>query len=143
MQLKLGLRGATYRPLLERELGRRLLLEQAPRARKIKGTAYGRASQVTNAAFRALLLSSLCYFSLLQICLDVRTLAWAAAQRGGPGVGGGGGSLGAPGLGVWRRLPASLRLWGPLASLSNEGGFRTKLPASAVSILFGKACVVC
>lgn len=33
------------------------------------------ASQVTNAAFWSLLLSSLCYFSLLQICLDVRTQA--------------------------------------------------------------------
>ena len=62
---------------------------------------------------------------------------------GGGGVGGGGGShLGAPGLGAWRRLPASLGLWGPLASLSNEGGFRTKLPASTVSILFSRACVV-
>lgn len=48
------------------------------------------ASQVTNAAFRSLLLSSLCYFSLLQICLDVRTQAWAAAQRGRLGGGGGG-----------------------------------------------------
>lgn len=48
------------------------------------------ASQVTNAAFRSLLLSSLCYFSLLQICLDVRTQAWAVVQRGQPGDGSGG-----------------------------------------------------
>ena len=57
-----------------------------------------------------------------------------SCSEGQAWVGGGGGShLGAPGLGAWRRLPASLRLWGPLASLSNEGDFRTKLPASTVS----------
>lgn len=85
-------------------------MDQALRGRKINGIAPGlrrllrggeaEASQVTNAAFWSLLLSSRCYFSLLQICLDVRTQVWAAAQRGGPGgVWGGGSHLGAPGLG--------------------------------------------
>lgn len=94
MQLK-GLRRATYRPLLGKELGRRLMWDEALRGRKINEIAdcarveaaspmgEVEASQVTNAAFWSLLLSSLCYFSLLQICLDVRTQARAAAQSGG------------------------------------------------------------
>lgn len=71
------------------------------------------ASPFTNVAFWSLLLSSLCYFSLLQICLDVRTPAWAAAQRGRPG----GGSL----VTTWgtrelRRTPSPLASGGSFQS---------------------------
>lgn len=71
------------------------------------------ASRVTNVAFWSLLLSSLCYFSLLQICLDVRTPAWAAAQRGRPGSG----SL-VTTWGTWglRRTPSPLTSGGSFQS---------------------------
>jgi hypothetical protein len=72
-------------------LGQGLLLKEKKRDRARVQVAApegeANASQVTNAAFRPCLLSSWCYFSLLQICLDVRIPAWAGLRAHGFGMG--------------------------------------------------------